>query len=144
MRIRDVLEAKDPRLVVCRPEDAVTTAADLMTAHRIGALPVRDEQDRLIGILSERDVAQGFARFGESLSRKNVRALMSAPVVTCCPEDQVRSALATMSRQRIRHLPVMERGALVGIVSQGDLLARLLAQSEFENAVLRDHVIALR
>jgi CBS domain-containing protein len=144
MRIRDVLEAKEPRLVTCRPEDAVTTAADLMTAHSIGALPVRDEEDRLVGILSERDIAHGFACHGETLSRKNVRSLMSSPVVTCRPDDEVRAALATMSRRRIRHLPVVEGAALVGIVSQGDMLARLLAKSEFENAVLRDHVIALR
>lgn len=144
MRIREVLEAKEPRLVTCRPEDAVTTAADLMTAHSIGALPVRDEDERLIGILSERDVAYGFARHGEGLTRKTVRSLMSSPVVTCRLEDEVRPALATMSRQRIRHLPVVEGGSLVAMVSQGDLLARLLAQSELENAVLRDRVIALR
>ncbi len=144
MRIHEVLKGKDARLVTCKPEDAVGTVADLMTAHKIGALPVRDEEGRLIGMLSERDVAQGFARYGEILSRKTVRTLMSSPVITCRLEDEVRSAMVTMSRQRIRHLPVVEGEALVGVVSQGDLMARLLEQSELENAVLRDRVIALR
>lgn len=144
MRIREVLKGKAARLVTCRPEDSVGTVADLMAAHDIGALPVLDEQKRVVGMLSERDVARGFAANRDLLSKMTVADLMSSPVISCTMEDEVRTAMETMSRRGIRHLPVMKDEELLAVVSMRDLMGTLLQQAQLETAVLRDRVIALR
>ncbi|GAB4276676.1 MAG: CBS domain-containing protein [Deferrisomatales bacterium] len=142
MKVRDLLRKQSGKLVTCRPDTSVPEVAALLTEKRIGAVPVLGEKQRLVGVLSERDLARGIAEYGAQVIELAVRDLMTREVTVCAPADSVREAMFTMSRLHIRHLPVVDEGALVGIISQRDVLKALLDQTELEVSVLRDYARA--
>lgn len=144
MSVRSLLASKKDRLFTCRPEDTVETAASLLTTNQIGALPVRDAAGSLVGMISERDVVRGVSDSGARALSLQVKDLMSREVITCRPDDTVKSVMEKMSRRHIRHLPVVEGGGLVGIISQRDVMQQLLEQTQLEANVLRDYLIAKR
>lgn len=144
MRVKDILVAKKGALVTNRPEDTVEAAAVLLTNNNIGALPVRDGNGDLVGVISERDIVRGFARQGGRLLQLKVKDLMTRKVVTCGPEDDVKDAMRLMSDRHIRHLPVITEGKISGIISSRDVMESRLEQAWMEHNVLRDVAIASR
>ena len=138
MRIADVLHHRDRIVHKIRSTDTVTTAVRKLSEHQIGALVVTDSWGRHVGIISERDLIHGLERFGEMTPALPVGELMSQDRITCQMKDRVHKALELMTTHRIRHLPVTEGGALVGIVSIGDLVGALIGDKELEVDVLRD------
>lgn len=139
MTIATILMEKGHAVVTIEATARLADAVGLLDAKGIGALLVMDGQ-QVAGVLSERDVVRALARGGaESLGRP-VSALMSAPVVTVAPTDSVESAMALMTERRFRHLPVVEGGALVGIVSIGDLVKCRIDEACREAAALKDYI----
>jgi CBS domain-containing protein len=138
MRIAEILHRKGRVVHKTRTVDTVVSAAQVLTAHKIGCLLVYDRWGRYAGILSERDLIRGLDRFGEGAMKLPVSELMTHDVITCGTADRVRDALQLMTTHRIRHLPVDEGGAIVGIVSIGDLVLSLLDEKALEVGVLRD------
>ncbi len=138
MLISDILHTKGHEVTTAQTSDLVITTVQALAEKRIGAVVVEDPQQRLAGIFSERDLVNALAHDGAQVLDREVRALMSSPVVTCSPDDRVDVVLATMTRRRIRHLPVVENGHLVGIVSIGDLVHGRLDEKELEAGVLLD------
>jgi CBS domain-containing protein len=138
MRIAEILHRKGRTVHKTRTVDTVVSAARDLTAQDIGCLLVYDRWGRYVGILSERDISHGLARFGEDTMRLPVSELMTPDVISCHPEDLVHDALRVMTTHRIRHLPVEDDGAVVGIVSIGDLVLALLDEKALEVDVLRD------
>jgi CBS domain-containing protein len=141
MSVKRILEAKKIKLISCRPRDTIETVAEILTVNKIGALPVRDGEGKLIGIVSERDIVRGFAEKGRAIGDSRVENLMTRDVAVCRPTDTLKTVMATMSRRHIRHLPVVENGALIGIISQRDVMAIRLEEAELETNVLRDRVL---
>ena len=121
MNIAHVLARKGAKVITARPEQSVREALTLLARHNIGALVVVDDAHRPVGILSERDVVREAAR-NERVFALAVRDLMTRPVVTGTPEDDLMSVGHTMTEKHIRHLPVVDKGQLVGIVSIGDVV----------------------
>jgi CBS domain-containing protein len=107
-----------------------------LSERRIGAVVVEDRWMKMVGIFSERDLLNAIARRGAEVLNHPVSELMTAPVVTCRPADRIDSVLGLMTLRRIRHLPVLENTALVGIVSIGDLIKHRLDEKELEANVL--------
>jgi CBS domain-containing protein len=138
MRIADVLHHRDRIVHKIRSTDTVTTAVRKLSEHQIGALVVTDSWGRHVGIISERDLIHGLERFGEMTPALPVGELMSQDRITCQMKDRVHKVLELMTTHRIRHLPVTEGGALIGIVSIGDLVGALIGEKELEVEVLRD------
>jgi CBS domain-containing protein len=138
MRIADVLHHRDRIVHKIRSTDTVTTAVRKLSEHRIGALVVTDSWGRHVGIISERDLIHGLERFGEITPELPVGELMNQDRITCQMKDRVYKALELMTTHRIRHLPVTEAGAIIGIVSIGDLVGALIGDRELEVEVLRD------
>ncbi len=138
MLISDVLHAKGRTVVTAQMTDPVGLAVRALAEKRIGAVVVQDPRQKLVGIFSERDLVNALARHGSDIMTRDVRELMSTPVVTCTPDDRIDRVLATMTRRRIRHLPVLENGQLAGIVSIGDLVHSRLSEKELEADVLLD------
>ncbi|MHB8765830.1 MAG: CBS domain-containing protein [Deferrisomatales bacterium] len=138
MTVKDLAKRKAGRLLTCKPEDSAERAAQLLTEHEIGALPVTDARGKLVGIVSERDLARGLAQLGGKAAALAVRELMTAEVTVCSPGESVREAMRTMGRLNIRHLPVVEGGELVGLISQRDVLKAILDDTQLEVNVLRD------
>ena len=120
--IRDVLDKKSTELATIAPDASVLEAADLMNERRIGALCVV-EGDALVGVFTERDILNRVVSAKLDPATTKVADVMTMPVTTCGPNGTTADCAAVMSHQRIRHLPVVEHGKLVGMISTGDLLA---------------------
>lgn len=138
MLISDILQTKGHEVTTAQTSDLVITIVQALAEKRIGAIVIEDPLQKLVGIFSERDLVNALAHYGAETLDREVRGLMSAPVVTCSPGERVDVALATMTRRRIRHLPVVENGHLIGIVSIGDLVHGRLGEKELEAGVLLD------
>ena len=121
MNIGAVLASKGVKVVTVRPMQTLREAVLLLAEHNIGAVVVTEESERPSGILSERDIVRTLVR-AEAVLDWPVSRIMTRDVIVGAPEDDVLTVGHTMVERRIRHLPVMERGRLVGIVSIGDIL----------------------
>ncbi|HET9686789.1 MAG TPA: CBS domain-containing protein [Pseudolabrys sp.] len=145
MKIGEFLKRSRQQLVTCLPDSSLAAVAKLMYAHGIGAMPVCEEANRMIGIVSERDLVRVFARTDWSeLQYLRARDIMTTRVISCGPEDTMRSAQDLMRTNHFRHLPVVQDGRVQGMLSLRDTLALRLQESEDEMNFLRDAVVAAR
>lgn len=138
MLISDVLKIKGHEVVKVRPSDLVALAVGRLAEHRIGAVVVEDQWMKPVGIFSERDFVNAIASDGAAALGLDVRQLMSSPVISCHSTERIDAVLATMTLAKIRHVPVIDDGALKGIVSIGDLVKYRLNEKELEANVLLD------
>jgi CBS domain-containing protein len=121
MNIANILARKGIKVITIRPDQSIRQALGLLAEHNIGALVVVDEGLRPVGILSERDIVREAAR-SDAVFARRVSELMTRQVIVGVPEDDLQAVVHTMTEKRIRHLPVVEKGKLVGIVSIGDIV----------------------
>lgn len=121
MNIASILASKGVKVVTVQPTQTIREALRLLAEHNIGALVVVDEGDRPAGIVSERDVVRTLART-EAVFDWPVGRIMTKEVIVGGPQDDVLTVGHTMTEKRIRHLPVVERGRLIGIISIGDIV----------------------
>ena len=129
LRVKYLLAFKDKAVWSVEPEQPVLEAIRMMADKHIGALPViRGEE--LIGIVSERDYARKVILMGRSSSDTPVWEIMSSPVTTVTPDESVHRCMEIMTEKRIRHLPVVERGRMVGIISIGDLVKAVIEEQQ--------------
>jgi CBS domain-containing protein len=140
MLIGQILASKGREVVSTRPDAATTEVAGLLKARRIGAVVVIDEDGVLCGIISERDLARGLADHGADLLDMQVSELMTKDVVTCSPEDGIGQLMQIMTERRFRHLPVVQDGKMVGIISIGDVVKYRLQELEAETHLLHDYI----
>src|SRR5438034_614853 len=144
MKVREYLATLKRVIITCRPEDTIETAATLLATNHIGAMPVRDANGHIVGMFSERDIVRAFSQRGGAVQRWLVGDLMATTLIVCTPEDAMVTARKLMKANRIRHLPVMEDGHLVGLLSISDALEAILQDTDMEVHILRDHAIATR
>ena len=121
MNVASILGRKGGKVITCRPEQSIRQALALLAEHNIGALVVVDALGVPAGIVSERDIVREAAR-DERLFARTVGEIMTRDLVGGVPEDDLRAVRDTMTERRIRHLPVVAEGRLVGIVSIGDIV----------------------
>lgn len=139
MTIAAILEGQDREIISCTPQDSVQTAAGRLATNRIGCLPVLDHGE-VVGIFSERDLLYSVAKTGERALERPVSDVMTAPALTIEKSTTVLNAVALMTRRRVRHLPVMEEGRLIGFISIGDLVKYRIDQIENEAQAMRDYI----
>ena len=139
MTIAAILNGKGHEVVSVSSDSRVSEAVALLADRRIGALPVIDG-DRVAGVFSERDVIYALARDGAAALDRTVGDVMTAPPVTVAPKDAVLGALSLMTRRRIRHLPVIQDGSMIGLVSIGDLVKYRIERIEADAAAMRDYI----
>lgn len=142
MNVKEILSNKRAGTVTVRPQETINTLSHRLRLERIGAVVVSADGEHVDGIISERDIVHGVAEYGEELLDMPVSDLMTRQVATCATDDSLKALMHTMTTKRIRHLPVVEDGRLVGIVSIGDVVKNRLDEMEMETAVLRDYAIA--
>jgi CBS domain-containing protein len=128
--IRQILEDKGYEVLSVTPGASVYSAIELMAENGIGALMVM-EGDKAVGLISERDYARKVILKGRSSKDTEVREIMTTHVVCARPEQTVEQCMALMTEKRVRHLPIMDDGRLVGIVSIGDLVKAIIAEQRF-------------
>ena len=139
MTIAAILGGKGHEVVSVGTGTSVGAAVALLAERRIGAVPVVDG-DAVVGVFSERDVIHCLASDGAAALDRTVGDVMTAPAVTVEPRDGVLGALSLMTRRRIRHLPVVDGGRMVGVVSIGDLVKYRIDRIEADAAAMRDYI----
>ena len=140
MHVESILRNKGRNVATIAPEARIATAVALLRRHAIGALVVSCDGVAVDGILSERDIVIALADHGAATLDLAVRDLMSREVITCKPGDAVADLAALMTERRIRHLPVIDRGALAGIVSIGDVVKQRIDEVEGEASSMREFI----
>ena len=138
-RVRHLLEAKAPEVFAIGPDAAVIDAIRLMAEKGIGAVVVM-QSGRLAGILSERDYARKIVLQGRSSHDTPVRDIMTAKVVTVRLDDSIEHCMQLVTDRRIRHLPVLERDAVLGVVSIGDLVRAVIEDQQLELDQLQRYI----
>jgi CBS domain-containing protein len=139
MTIDAILAGKGHEVATIAPDSTVTEAVAMLGEKRIGALPVM-ENGSVAGIFSERDVIYCLRDRGADVLQWPVSRVMSAPAITVEPSTPIVVALAMMTKRRIRHLPVLDRGELAGIVSIGDLVKHRMERIEGEAEAMRVYI----
>ena len=139
--VREILDSKQESLATIAPSASVLDATKLMSEKNIGALLVI-EGDRLIGLISERDVAYKLVCVGDSAEETPVRAIMSAEVVYVTPNQTLEECMALMTEKRVRHLPVKDGDRLIGVVSIGDAVKSIISEQQFLIEQLENYITA--
>lgn len=140
MRVKDVLMHKGARVVTIRPEASCRELLEVLAENNIGAVVVSLDGAVIGGIVSERDVVRSLREHGAAMLDGPVSDIATMQVETCSPEDPLDGLRETMTSRRIRHIPVVAGGALVGIVSIGDVVKSTISQLETERQQLIDYV----
>lgn len=142
MRVSAVLKAKGSVVATIDREATVRDAVAELARHEIGALVVSPDGVTIEGIVSERDVVRRLHDRPATLLDAPVAEIMSVAVETCAPDDDIESLMATMTTRRFRHVPVVDDGRLVGIVSIGDVVKSRIEELERDRAELVDYINA--
>ena len=144
MLVSQILKNKGDMVFTASPSDTVQAAAALLHARRVGAMVVLDADHDVAGIVSERDIVNALAAFGASVLEMPAGQVMSRGLLTCTLDQTADDLLGIMTASRVRHLPVVEEGRLLGIVSIGDVVKLKLDDAAAEVGLLRDYVMAGR
>jgi len=142
MTVAIILKEKGTKVATVRPHQTIATLVQKLKLENIGAVVVSGDGERVDGIISERDVVRGLANHGAGLLAMRIDSLMIRDVLTCTPADSVKDVMQTMTTRRVRHLPVVDKGKMVGVVSIGDVVKNRLQDVEMEARVLRDYITA--
>lgn len=140
MKIRDILESKGYEVISIGKSKSVHEAIRVLVEHNIGALLVLDDKDNLVGIISERDILRESAEREKLLRTTKISQIMTKEVIIGVPDDESDYTLGIMTKNRIRHLPVLENDKVVGIVSLGDVVNAELDEQEYNNRYLKQYM----
>ncbi|MCE4224805.1 CBS domain-containing protein [Methylobacterium sp. C25] len=140
MTVARILAEKGTTVATVAPHRTIDEAIHLLAEKRIGAVVVSDDERKVIGILSERDVMRALAEAGAAAFDAPVSRYMTSKVTTCTRSTTIEEVMEVMTEGRFRHLPVVEDGQLAGVVSIGDVVKRRIATVEAEHQAMRDYI----
>jgi len=140
MNVAAILRQKGRAVTTAPPTTTLLEVAKRLALKRIGAIVVLDARGELAGIVSERDIIRALSEAGPGCLTQPVADIMTRQVVTCQETDTLDELMAMMTARRFRHLPVIADGALVGIVSIGDVVKHHVAEIEMETAAMREYI----
>jgi len=140
MTVKAILAVKGTEVLTIEPTTNLAAAAKVLAERKIGALVVTGPDRRVIGIVSERDIVQDLAAHGAESLDLPLTEVMTRKVMTCSASDTISSVMERMTAGKFRHLPVVEQGRLVGIISIGDVVKYRLHEMEQEQSALRDYI----
>jgi CBS domain-containing protein len=140
MRIQDVLRSKGDQVFTIEPDATVRRLVDALAEHNVGALVVSADGSTVEGIVSERDVVRRLHQDGTSVLDGPVSTIMTRTVTTCTEQDGVEDLMVLMTEHRIRHVPVLRDGALVGVISIGDIVKNRIGELEHERSNLIGYI----
>jgi len=141
MTVSTILAEKGRDVVTIELGASLADAANLLAQRRIGAAFILGADHRLIGIISERDIVQALAASGVAALDLPVSQAMTRKVETCSERDTISSIMERMTKGKFRHVPVVDQGRLLGIVSIGDVVKHRLQEMERESAAMRDYIL---
>ncbi|MBI2166971.1 MAG: CBS domain-containing protein [Candidatus Omnitrophica bacterium] len=140
MKLKDILKIKGSKVWTIREDQTVQEALHTLANQNIGALLVLDKSQRIVGIISERDIVRGACYNAKGVGEERVSELMTTNVIIGSPEDEVSYLMGVMTQNRVRHIPVVAEGKLEGIVSIGDVVKSQLEAQEYEIHYLKEYI----
>ena len=140
MNVKMMLSLKGRNVTTIEPHATLEAAVALLAKHRIGALVVLGAEERVIGILSERDIVRVLSERGAHVLEEPVNDVMTRKVVSCRQSDTVAGIMEMMTLGKFRHLPVVEDGKVVGLISIGDIVKRRVQEYETEQEALQNYI----
>ena len=140
MTVNDILSQKGNQVLTIEPAATLATAVQTLAQRRIGALVVTGADHRIVGIISERDIVRVLGEKGTAVLGAPVAEVMTRKVVTCGRNETIAEIMERMTGGKFRHVPVVEHGRLVGIVSIGDVVKARLSELEYEQDALREYI----
>ncbi len=140
MKIKDISRISHRKVVTVRPDAALSEAIKKLVDNHIGAVPVYDAKEKMVGILSERDVLEWVSRGKADVGGTRVKDIMTQEVLVCRPEDNIEDILKTMTDRGIRHLPVISGNSLVAMLSIRDIIEEMLLQCNIQVKHLHDYI----
>ena len=139
MTVRSILDSKGHQVLNVEPDAKLAAAIKILGERKIGAVLVMS-QGRIEGILSERDIVRALSERGAGVLDESVNEVMTRKVVSCRESDTVAGIMEMMTLGKFRHLPVVEEGKVVGLISIGDIVKRRVQEYETEQEALRDYI----
>lgn len=140
MKAMDILAEKGTRVVTIRNNNLLVDVMSYFLVNRIGSLVVVDKNDEILGIVAPNDVLKAVSQNPESISTVMVSEIMTKDVIVAAPEDDVDNLLAIMTENRIRHIPIIDGGKMVGLVSIGDVVKAQLTVQDVHISYLKDYI----
>jgi len=144
MKVSQILKQKGLESYSVKADQLLTHAVELMTDNKVGSVIVISEGGRLASIVTERDVMFAVQKYNADLSQVKVSEVMAPELVTCTGEETLEQAMDIMMNNstghRIRHIPVVDNGEFVGVISIGDIVESLLSKAKFENKLLKSYI----
>ncbi|HEX2511578.1 MAG TPA: CBS domain-containing protein [Xanthobacteraceae bacterium] len=140
MIVKSIIDIKGGDVVTLEPGVSLDTAAKLLAERRIGAVVVLGADDRVVGILSERDIVREIADRGAAAMQAPVSQVMTRKVVTCTLDETLHSIMERMTAGKFRHVPVIDQGRLAGIISIGDVVKHRIEEMEQESDALKSYI----
>jgi CBS domain-containing protein len=140
MIVKNILAGKRGNVVTIEPTADLAAAAKLLAGRRIGAVVILGADQRIVGILSERDIVRALAEHGPAALNKPVSQVMTRDVQTCSEDDTIENLMGRMTTGKFRHIPVVQQGKLIGIVSIGDVVNSRVEEIDHEAKALRDYI----
>jgi CBS domain-containing protein len=140
MHVKNILSVKGSNVLSIEPTATLEIAVRTLAQHKIGALLVLGPDQRIIGILSERDIVRVLAEQGASALTQPLAQVMTRKVFTCSPSEPIGVIMERMTAGKFRHVPVIDQDQVVGVVSIGDVVKYRLQEMEHESAALRDYI----
>ena len=141
MTVARILATKGREVLTAQPHRTLKEVAEILAARGIGAVVIADVQGSVLGILSERDIVRALAARGAAALDEPVSQTMTRRVETCNERETIGSIMERMTDGKFRHVPVIDQGRLVGIVSIGDVVKHRLQEMERESAAMRDYIL---
>ena len=141
MTVKTIMSRKGSSVVTIEPSATLKSAVATLAEHRIGAVIITGADRQVAGILSERDIVRALAQRRAAALEETVGQIMTRKVVTCTESDTVGNIMELMTGGKFRHLPVVERSRLVGVISIGDVVKYRLEEMEQESKALRDYIL---
>lgn len=140
MYVKNVLQYKGHQIISVSPENSLMEVAKTLRENKIGAVLVCEGEGSMCGVLSERDIIIAIAKHGGTILSAKVCDFMTEGVYTCSLDDDMKSVMEKMTTRRVRHLPVVEEGKVVGVISIGDVVKRRIEESEAESEAMITYI----
>jgi CBS domain-containing protein len=140
MNVATILGEKGRQVITAKSDASLLEIAETLREHSIGCIVVSDGDDKIAGIVSERDLVRAIAKSGTDVLKTPVSSSMTKKVITCQISDTIHTIMAAMTDGRFRHMPVVEDDKLIGVISIGDVVRVRIAEAEMEAASMRDYI----
>ena len=140
MNVATILSEKGRKVITARRDHTLFEVANLLSDNKIGSVLIVDEEEAVIGIVSERDIVRQIATAGAGVLNQSIETCMTSNVISCQESDTIDQIMSEMTKRRFRHMPVVEDKKLVGIISIGDVVKLRIAEAEMEADAMRHYI----